>query len=117
VDSKELGRHGEDIAAAHLESCGYRLLARNWRDRAGEIDIVAQRDGSLVFVEVKTRRGVGRGFPAEAVTAAKLERMRRSALAWLAGNRVRHSGLRLDVIAILVDGSAHELTHLQGVGQ
>lgn len=117
MDSQELGRIGEDIAASYLSDIGYQLLDRNWRVRAGEIDIVAQRGGTLVFVEVKTRRGVSRGLPAEAVTAVKLDRMRRAALSWLAANHVRHSGVRLDVVAVLFDGSRHSVTHLTGVGQ
>ena len=117
MDSKQIGRLGEDIAAAHLERLGYRVLDRNWRDRAGEIDIVAMQGGVVVFVEVKTRRGVARGLPAEAVNADKLERMRRCALAWLSEHRIRNSGVRLDVIAILVEEDHHTVTHLQAVGQ
>jgi Uncharacterised protein family UPF0102 len=64
----ELGRLGEALAASLLEAAGLRVVARNWRCREGEIDLVAAGPGLLVFCEVKTRRGSGYGSPAAAVT-------------------------------------------------
>ena len=68
---RRLGAFGERLAAAHLEAKGYRIRARNYRCREGEIDIVAQDGDTLVFVEVRTRRGDALGGPAESVTATK----------------------------------------------
>jgi putative endonuclease len=118
LTNAQLGRLGEDIAAAHLARRGYTLIDRNWRVRTAEIDIVARSGGTVVFCEVKTRRSTSHGLPAEAVTSDKLERMRRAALTWLGAHRVPHTGMRLDVIAILFDAAGgHRLTHLEGVGQ
>src|SRR5919201_532452 len=83
-DRLELGRLGEALAAARLEAAGLRIVARNWRCREGEIDLVAAGPGLLVFCEVKTRRGHGYGSPAAAVTHAKQARLRRLAAAYLA---------------------------------
>jgi putative endonuclease len=84
-----LGRRGEDLAAAHLEGLGYELVARNWRTRAGEVDIIA-RDGEwLVFVEVRTRRaetGGGPplfGRPEDSITPRKQIRLNAMAEAYL----------------------------------
>ncbi|CAH0161391.1 MULTISPECIES: YraN family protein [unclassified Microbacterium] len=111
----ELGRAGEDRAAKHLSTRGYRILDRNWRCTQGEIDIVAERDGTICIVEVKTRRSVAFGHPFEAVDDRKRERLWRLAYAWcrahteLASNRM----LRLEVIGIIgVDPALGQLEHL-----
>ena len=66
----QLGRRGEELACERLTAAGLEVVARNWRCRAGEIDVIAAGPGLLVFCEVKTRRGHGYGTPAEAVTHA-----------------------------------------------
>src|SRR5664280_104004 len=82
-----LGRYGEDVAVRHLLDAGWQVLERNWRCRAGEIDIVARDGGVLVFCEVKTRSSALFGVPAEAVRPAKVRRIRALACHWLADRR------------------------------
>ena len=84
-----VGRYGEKVAAAHLVEAGWTLLDRNWRGTRGELDVVALDGDVLVAVEVKTRRGTGFGHPAQAVTPAKLGRLRRLTGEWLATHDVR----------------------------
>lgn len=111
-----LGRHGEEIAAAHVVGRGWRVLDRNWRATQGELDLVALDGDELVVVEVKTRRSTAYGHPAEAVTAAKLARIRRLAAAWLADHDVRPASVRIDVLAVLVArGGPAQVEHLEGV--
>lgn len=110
----ELGAHGERIAAAYLTSAGLRVLERNWRCREGELDIVARDGDALVFCEVKTRRGVGFGSPAEAVTPSKQRRLRTLAHRWLAAHDEHAPELRFDVVGVLVRSSRPALvTHLR----
>ncbi|MBD8515895.1 YraN family protein [Plantibacter sp. CFBP 8804] len=112
----ELGRRGEQVAADHLEACGYRILDRNWRCPQGELDLIADDDGTLVFVEVKTRSGVGFGDPAEAVTPSKLARIGRLAGAWCAEHRPRSRRMRVDVVGIVLPSEGDmRLQHLRGV--
>lgn len=112
----ELGRQGEQLAAEYLELHGYEVVDRNWRCRQGELDIVAERDGVLVFVEVKTRSGIGFGLPAEAVSHEKLARLRRLAGAWCDAHQPRMRSMRLDVIGIVLQhGQDIRLDHLTGV--
>lgn len=118
VDRAALGRWGEELAARQLEASGARVLARNWRCRLGELDLVVQEpDGTVVVVEVKTRSGTGFGLPAEAVGTAKARRLRTLARAWLA--EARPSGapdVRFDVVAVLKrPGWAPQVEHLRGV--
>jgi putative endonuclease len=112
--TSQLGALGERIAAAYLTDTGLRLLDRNWRCREGELDIVARDGDALVFCEVKTRRGVGFGHPAEAVTATKQRRLRTLAHRWLAAHDEHAPELRFDVVGVLVRPSRLPLvTHLR----
>jgi putative endonuclease len=101
---REVGRNGEDAAAAWYEAAGYKVVERNWRVREGEIDLIARCDSTLVFCEVKTRRGDTFGLPAEAVTARKQARIRGLARQWLAAHAVRVDQLRFDVADVRPDG-------------
>jgi len=114
----ELGALGEQLAVEHLRALGLRILARNWRCRYGELDVIAA-DGehTLVFVEVKTRTGDRFGGVAQAVTPQKVRRIRRLAGVWLAGQDNRWAQIRIDVIGVRVGRSrTPEVMHLQGVG-
>jgi len=95
-----LGNRGERAAARHLRRKGYRILARQYRSRWGEIDLVAIDGETVVFVEVKTRRSHAAGTPAEAVTPAKQAQLTRLALAFLKQYRLLERRARFDVVAI-----------------
>jgi putative endonuclease len=117
---QRLGARGEQLAAAHLERLGYRILARNHRTRWGELDLIAQHEGLVAFVEVKTRRASGAsGTPFEAVDHRKRAQVRRMAASWLATepNRPHADQLRFDVIGVTMDGAGRllELEHREGV--
>jgi putative endonuclease len=111
----ELGRRGEDIAVEHLVARGLVVLARNWRRREGELDVVATDGHSLVVCEVKTRSGIGYGLPVEAVTRVKAARIRRLAHQWLAESRARWVAVRFDVVAVLLaPGRPPVVEHYEG---
>lgn len=110
-----LGREGEDLAAEYLTERGWTVLARNWRSRGGELDLVVTDGQWLVVCEVKTRAGIGYGQPAEAVTRAKAARIRRLAQVWLAEHRVGWCDVRFDVIAIVLEpGRPACVEHYEG---
>jgi putative endonuclease len=110
----QLGRRGEDLACERLVALGLRIVARNWRCRSGEIDVVAAAPDLLVFCEVKTRRGHGYGTPAEAVTPAKRTRLRLLAAAYLAAVEHPPCAVRFDVVTITWPrGGAPVVDHLQ----
>ncbi len=111
-----LGRWGEDLAARHLTAVGMQVLDRNWRCPQGELDLVARdRDGTVVFIEVKTRSGIGFGSPAEAVSPAKARRLRLLACRWLLEHRQPGAAdLRFDVVGIVrAPGRVADLVHLR----
>lgn len=98
-----LGAEGEEQVAAWYASNGYTVLARNWRCREGEIDLVCLRGRILVICEVKTRSSAAFGHPAEAVGYRKQQKLRTLARLWLDvhGGEVRPSEIRFDVAAVL----------------
>lgn len=107
----ELGRHGEELAAAFLIDAGYSILDRNWRCAQGEIDVVAYDGVEIAFVEVKTRSSVAFGHPLEAITPSKLARLRRLAAAWCADHEGKHDNIRIDAIAVIIP--RNELPHIE----
>jgi putative endonuclease len=115
---QHLGRIGEDLALAHLERLGYALVARNYRTRYGELDLVVFDGTTLVFAEVKTRRvsGSGRG-PWEALHERKRRQVRRMAAAFLleSTDRPHSPDLRFDAIGVVIDagGKLVRLDHLE----
>lgn len=117
-----MGGHGEDLAVALLLSKGLEILDRNWRCPIGELDIVAfetgpDRRSTVVFCEVKTRRGLGYGTPLEAITRDKLRKLRHLSARWLLDAGVHADEVRLDAIGVvLLPGCVPELTHVRGIG-
>ena len=101
---RDLGVSGEDAAAAWYEANGYEVVARNWRCREGELDLVLRRARTVVFCEVKTRTSTRFGVPAEAVTHEKRQRIRVLAARWLGESPVRAREIRFDVAAVM-DGT------------
>lgn len=110
-----LGRYGEAVAERFLTDAGWVVLARNWRCRFGEADLVARDGPAVVICEVKTRRGEEYGGPFAAVGPAKVERLRRLAQCWVDEHGAVPE-LRVDVIGVRVParGAAH-VEHLRGV--
>lgn len=103
--AKARGDRGEALAAEYLRARGYRIVETNWRCRGGEIDLIAEKDGVLSFVEVKLRSGLSHGLPREFVTAKKQEKLRTAALHYLSA----HGGdvpARFDVAEVYADNGA-----------
>lgn len=106
--SSRPGQAGEDLACEFLAASGYRIRARNFRCRAGELDVVAERAGVTVFVEVKERHGSSHGRGYEHVTWAKRRRVLQAARLYAAQQGLLESPLRFDVVSIdWKDGRPH----------
>ncbi|MEW6424696.1 MAG: YraN family protein [Bacillota bacterium] len=112
---QDLGRLGEDLAASYLKEKGYRLLARNYRCRLGEIDIIALDENVLVFIEVRCRSSDRFGLPQESVQWPKQTKVRKIALHYLktAGPKFA-APVRFDVLALLFDRD-HRLRRLEHI--
>ena len=98
--SLPLGQRGERAAARYLKRLGYIIVAQGYRDRIGEIDLVAVDDRTVVFVEVKTRRSHEAGHPAEAVHETKQRQLTRAALSYLRRHDLLEHQARFDVVAV-----------------
>jgi len=98
-----LGKQGEDMAADHLLEKGFTIIVRNYRQKTGEIDIIARDNECLVFIEVKTRKSSRFGQPFEAVTTKKQAQISRVALHYMSCHKLLDQPARFDVISILID--------------
>ncbi|MBU1126415.1 MAG: YraN family protein [Patescibacteria group bacterium] len=111
------GNRGEDRAAAFLKALGYKILARQFNTRFGEIDLIAQDGDEIVFVEVKARRSVDFGYPEESVTKKKLEKIERVGEWYLKQRNLEYAPFRIDVIAIEDDLLQPKIHHIKAVGE
>jgi putative endonuclease len=100
MSKQALGAFGEDVAVQHLEAIGYQILDRNWRVQEGEIDVIAELEGEIVFVEVKARTSDLYGGPEDSITKQKSKRIIRASLAYLLEMERLESDWRVDLIGI-----------------
>lgn len=107
--NKVVGTQGETLAAKYLESKGYEIIKRNYKNDYGEIDIIAAHDGYLIFVEVKTRSSLVFGFPSEAVDAHKRRKISQVASVYIRYNKLYDLPVRFDVIEIC----GEEINHIE----
>jgi putative endonuclease len=112
ADRQEIGRDAEDQAISMLEAKGYRILARNFSCRLGEVDIVAEHDHTVCFVEVRMRSTAAWGDPAHTVSGAKQRRIVKTAMHFLSAHRLWRRMIRFDVVSIVGRGREARLEHL-----
>jgi putative endonuclease len=113
MNKRQKGNIGEDAAAGYLKNMGYGILERNYRYDRGEIDIIADDGGTLVFVEVKARRSKAFGEPEEAITEYKKHQLEKVAEGYLVQHSIEDRECRFDVIAISWENGRASINHIQ----
>jgi len=108
-----LGMEGQQLAEAHLHEKNYRILARNYRINSGEIDLIAQHNTTLVFIEVKTRQSTHYGTGRESVTPHKQRQIIRTALHYATRHQLTESDMRFDVIEVTIQQEKKHLEHIE----
>ena len=108
----ELGKLGEEIAIKHLRKLGYGIVEHNWFYEKYEIDIIAQNEEWIIFVEVKTRTSDQWGNPEDAISKGKIKRIVEAADFYLKENDVELPA-RFDVVAVILDGNKIETEHIE----
>lgn len=109
------GVEGEDIAAKYLEDGGYKIICKNFRCKQGEIDIVAKKNGYIVFVEVKTRSSYKYGEAKEAVNRIKQKHIYDAAKYYLYKNKMEECYTRIDVIEVYMIGGKISINHIEQI--
>jgi len=105
----ELGRLGEDLALQKIRKLGYRCLVRNYRCSLGEVDLIARDGDTLVFIEIKTRRGRPLEFAKEAISRKKRRQLSKVALSYIRDHDCADVKSRFDVVAISLQGNRREI--------
>ena len=113
INRRRQGQAGEDLAARYLEKIGLKILDRNYRFERGEIDIVAEEDKEIVFVEVKARRSQTFGTPEDAVTEEKQEQIHAVAEGYLFEHDIDNRPVRFDVVAVEFRNGRAEIRHIR----
>ena len=112
---REMGRRAETRAADYLQQKGYTIVDRNYYTRYGELDIICEQGDTIVFVEVRSKRSSAFGTPEESITSAKIARLRKTALSWLAEKGTRwYPNLRFDVVTIRKEVGNTIINHIEG---
>jgi putative endonuclease len=111
--AQALGEEGERIAASWLAQRGWRILDRRFRNGHRDLDLVAEREGLVAFVEVKTRRGKDFGHPVEAVNWRKQRELTRSAAVWIARYGSGEQTFRFDVVGVLMSDQGARIRHVE----
>lgn len=114
MNNKHLGDRGESYAEDYLRRQGYRILTRNYRTKIGEIDLIADDHGTLVFIEVKTRSSVRYGMPAEAVNYKKKQKIIQTAYWYLYERRRENTICRFDVLEVYAIGNNWNVHQIKG---
>ena len=107
---KAVGFHGEDLAVKYLTEKSYKIIERNHRNKMGEIDIIALKDGYIVFIEVKTRYNNKYGTPREAITPAKMRKIIKAATYYLQQKGKFYESCRFDVVEVIIDNEINKCT-------
>jgi len=112
----ETGKLGEDIAEKFLRGKGYQIISRNFKTKYSEIDLIAKKDNSLVFVEVKTRVGNDFGLPEEAINRRKRSRLKRAVQAFAAFHNWK-GPFRIDAVCIVLnrEGEIAQFRHHENI--
>jgi len=114
--NKLLGKSGEDIACEFLKNQKMKIVARNYRDRFGEIDIICLDDDSYVFVEVKTRSSLAFGYPREAINSKKIFAIKNVAISYLKKiKKFDNVSARFDCVEILFNEKEYQINHLKNI--
>ena len=99
----QFGKKGEKQAESYLKKQGYRILKKNYRNKVGEIDLIAEHNSILVFIEVKSRSNTSIEHPFMAVTPRKQKQIARTASSFIAQNKISDREIRFDVVSVLAD--------------
>ncbi|MCX6740639.1 MAG: YraN family protein [Candidatus Parcubacteria bacterium] len=102
-DKIKIGSFGQDLAKNYLLKRGYRIYGENFRILEGELDLIAAKDGQLIFIEVKTRLSNKYGLPEEAVDKKKLAKMQEAAFKYMTKQGFNSDNYRYDLVAVLID--------------
>lgn len=116
LDKKIIGKFGETIAGEYLRKKGYKIIAKNYYTPEGEVDLICKKNKTVVFVEVKTRTNKKFGYPEEALSEQKLEKIIMASQKYLNENNIK-SNWQIDAICLVIDKKTKiiKVNHIQGL--
>lgn len=114
MNKKDLGKLGEEIAINYFKSKGYKIIEKGFRKRFGEIDLICEKDDSIIFVEVRTKRDSNLLSPEESITKRKIENYKKLALEYLINSKRKFKDIKFDFLGIKYKSEKDfELIHIE----
>lgn len=114
MNKKKLGKMGEEIASEYLKKLGYKIVTKNFRTRYGEIDLICEKNDSIIFVEVRTKSNLNLLSPEESITSKKIDRLKKSSLEYLSLNEKKYKNIKFEFIGILFySDKNYKLSHIK----
>ncbi len=114
MDKKDFGKLGEEIAINYFKNKGYKIIDKNFRTRFGEIDIICEKDNSIIFIEVRTKRDSSLLLPEESITKIKIENYKKLALQYLINSKRKFKDIKFDFLGIEYKSEKDfKLTHIE----
>lgn len=116
MNKKELGKRGEEIASEYLKKLGYKIITKNFKTKYGEIDLIFEKNDSIIFVEVRTKSNLNILSPEESLTSKKFDRLKKSSLEYLSLNGKKYKNIKFEFIGILYySDENYKLNHLKDI--
>jgi putative endonuclease len=116
MKKKDLGKKGEEIAEKYLIKSGYKIIERNFRTKYGEIDLICEKDSSIIFIEVRTKSNLEFVSPEESISSKKIDHIKNSSLDYLSKNKKKYKDIKFEFIGILISSkNDYKLNHLKDI--
>ena len=112
---QNFGKQGEEITSDFLIKKGYKILCRNWHSRFGEVDIIAQKNNQIIFIEVKTRKTDSMGSGIESVTRKKINKIIRTGISYLNKNNIQYKSYKIEIVVLKLENSSVNIKHYKSI--
>lgn len=116
MDKRVLGKKGEEIASKYLIKSGYKVIEKNYRTKYGEIDLICEKEDSIIFIEVRTKTNLDYILPEESITSKKIEHLKKSSLEYLSNSNRKYKNIKFEFIGILfLNKENYKLNHIKDI--
>ena len=116
MKKKDLGKKGEEIAKKYLIKSGYKIIERNFRTKYGEIDLICEKDNSIIFIEVRTKSNLDFVSPEESISSKKIDHIKNSSLDYLSKNKKKYKDIKFEFIGILISSeNDYKINHIKDI--
>ncbi|MGB9749656.1 MAG: YraN family protein [Caldisericia bacterium] len=116
MNKKDLGKKGEELAKNYLIKSGYKIIEKNFRSKYGEIDLICEKDNSIIFIEVRTKSNLEFSLPEETITSKKIEHLKKTSLDYLSKSNKKFKDIKFEFIGIVfLSNNDYKINHIKDI--